>query len=457
MPVVKSAAGRAAAGASATCARSRKWRSPPAGTSSPCGGPAGSGRQRHHANQRAGCVERRGAGKARQRRRFEQPFAVRHGGSQARGRSRHGGGARLQLRIGHAHQRHIVSGGIRGRDRHRVKWAGAVETQQRQVRVRGLALRVAQSGDGDDQTSLGGLAVGDDAAGGVDHNAGRVFDAPLRLRSDQCSARKRRKRACYRGDKTRKRALRRHVVADGGATHLPALDRGAHGEFLDPALLPGNHEKIRPQHRALDAAGRILAVLIKHRRKRRAGRINAKGLDLQLAMRRGEAACVGALRGARHELRGHAEPHPRCRIVEQAPADGLASGAGRRGEFLLLLRVEHPGWLAAVAALKCLHGRNRARRHLAIGDTLIVPRPNQIGLKSNPLGERERGVELGRPRRRWRWRAGGRERRSRQRDDEGEGDAPGLAGPRAAHGPALRPRPATDPPGGRNCPGPDIG
>jgi len=47
-------------------------------------------------------------------------------------------------------------------------------------------------------------------------------------------------------------------------------------------LLPGNHEKIRPQHRALEAARRVLAVLIKHRLKGRARRIKATGLDLPL-------------------------------------------------------------------------------------------------------------------------------------------------------------------------------
>src|ERR1700751_6090189 len=82
---------------------------------------------------------------------------------------------------------------------------------------------------------------------------------------------------------------------------------------------------------------------------------------------------------------GHAEPHPRCRVVEKAPADRLASGSGRGRELLLLLRVEHPGCLAAIAALKRSHGRNRTRRHIAIGDTLIVPRPDQIGRKRDPL------------------------------------------------------------------------
>jgi hypothetical protein len=412
---------------------------------------AGSGRQRHHADERSCGVERRGAGKTRHRRRLERPFVVRRSHSQAGGRGRHGGAARLQLRIGHPHQRHIVGRRIRRRHRHRVERARAVKTQQSKIRVFGLPIGIAQSGDGDHLTSLHRRAVGDDAAGGVDDNAGRVCDAPVRVGTCQRAGWKRRKRARHRGDKAAKRALGRQIVANDVAAHLPVLDRGAHGEFLHPALLSGHQEKIRPQHRALDAARRVLAVLIKHRRKGRARRINAKGLDLQLAVRRSKAGGVGALRGARHELGGHAEPHPCCRIVEKAPADRLPGGSRRSRELLLLLRVEHPGWLAAVALLKRPDSRNGIRRHIAIGGALIVARPNQIGLDGDPLGERERRVELGRPGRRRRWRAGGGGGRRGQRDDERQRDAPRprLADTRAAH--VFRPE------GGRNRAGTDIG
>ena len=56
--------------------------------------------------------------------------------------------------------------------------------------------------------------------------------------------------------------------------------------------------------------------------------MQAEGLDLDLAERRGPAAAGARRAFSRHQLFRHAEPRAGCAIVDQPPADGCLGRLG---------------------------------------------------------------------------------------------------------------------------------
>ena len=97
----------------------------------------------------------------------------------------------------------------------------------------------------------------------------------------------------------------------------------------------------------------------------------------------------------RHQLGRNADARAGRRIVDDAPADRVLlrlRGGRERGA---LRQIEHAGFLAAVALLERLDGRDRALAEFAADHAVVVAGPDQVVLDRDAIGERNGAVGVG--------------------------------------------------------------
>jgi hypothetical protein len=141
-------------------------------------------------------------------------------------------------------------------------------------------------------------------------------------------------------------------------------------------------------------AGRLLLLLIENIRERGSGPAHAKGLDLNLTLRREPAAAALAGPGIWHLLGGQPDLRAGRLVFHHPPADLILLLLRQIGQEHAFGRRQRPGVLELVILLERLQGRDRLVVELAGDEPVVKAGPGEIELDRGPLGERKAGIEI---------------------------------------------------------------
>ena len=251
--------------------------------------------------------------------------------------------------------------------------------------VLGDAIGIAKARDRDREAAVGDLAVGNDRAVVTDDNAGAVFHGLARRRSGYLSRRRKRIECTRHRDHDRFNGiLGRLVVEDGKDANLVALERAAHVEFLQ-ALQARQYEEIGLDDGVIDRAPRLLLLPLGELCRGGIGFLAPRQLNLDRSGGGGPFGAVGVAGLLRHQFCGDAEPHASAGIDGDLPPDAFLLSLGGIGEHAALLRIEHPGRLAAASLLEFLDGVDHALADIARDRAVILPDPGEVRLQRQPL------------------------------------------------------------------------
>ena len=115
-------------------------------------------------------------------------------------------------------------------------------------------------------------------------------------------------------------------------------------------------------------------------------------LDRHLAARRGPAASTRNRARLRHHAGGYEQARAGGGVVDDTPSPRGLARPRRGAEFRALLRVEHAGFLAALAFLERLDGRDRGVAELAVEALAVVAGQGQVRLDRHALRQGQGGV-----------------------------------------------------------------